>query len=105
VYQHSSIQAREDATRPQENLNQKVSPYHSYIFLIRNVLMKPDEETMPDYGHSKGYCLLPNGCPETDPIVDHDAPTMSWKEREMKEARNKARHEKESKVEYIMLQK
>ena len=67
--------------------------------------MKPDEETMPDYGHSKGYCLLPHGCPETDPIIDNDAPTMSRKEREMKEAKNKARHEKESKVEYIMLQK
>jgi len=23
---------------------------------------------MPDYGHSKGYGLLPNFCPETDPL-------------------------------------
>jgi hypothetical protein len=67
--------------------------------------MKPDVETMPDYGHSKGYCLLPYGCPETDPIIDKDAPAISWKLKEAQEAKAKAKFEKSSKVEYIMLQK
>ncbi len=54
--------------------------------------MKPDVETMPDYGTSKGYCLLPYGCPETDPITDKDAPAMSWKEKELQENKAKAKH-------------
>ena len=45
--------------------------------------MKPDVETMPDYGTSKGYCLLPYGCPETDPIIDKDAPAVDWKLKEL----------------------
>ena len=60
---------------------------------------------MPDYGHSKAYSLLPNYCPETDPIYKNAHQNENKEERELKEAKEKAKREKESKIEYIMLQK
>lgn len=75
------------------------------IPLLRNVLNKIDEEKMPDYGHSKGYGLLPNFCPETDPLEDKGANALSKEERVAKEAKERAKRAKDSKVEYIMLQK
>ena len=64
-----------------------------------------DEETMPDYGHSKAYSLLPNYCPETDPINKASQTQENKEERERKEAKEKAQREKDSKIEFIMLQK
>ena len=60
---------------------------------------------MPDYGHSKGYALLPNFCPETDPLNPKDVTEEDRRLRERQESKDKARREKESKIEYIMLQK
>ena len=60
---------------------------------------------MPDYGHSKGYALLPNFCPETDPLEDKSLNAMSRHEKDILEAKQKAKREKESKVEFIMLKK
>jgi hypothetical protein len=60
---------------------------------------------MPDYGHSKAYSLLPNYCPETDPISKAHQSLENREQRELKEAKEKAKREKDSKIEYIMLQK
>ena len=60
---------------------------------------------MPDYGHSKAYSLLPNYCPETDPINKAHQTLENREQREFKEAKEKAKREKDSKIEYIMLQK
>lgn len=60
---------------------------------------------MPDYGHSKGYALLPNFCPETDPLKDKSLNALSRQEKELIEAKQQAKREKESKVEFIMLKK
>ena len=58
---------------------------------------------MPDYGHSKGYALLPNFCPETTPKVEVNG--MTRKQREANEEKDKLKREKESKIEFIVLQK
>lgn len=60
---------------------------------------------MPDYGHSKGYALLPNFCPETDPIIDEYETAKTRQEKAQRLAKERAKREKESKVEFIMLNK
>lgn len=60
---------------------------------------------MPDYGHSKGYSLLPNFCPETDPLQDKSVNALSRVEKEAKDHKEQAKREKESKMEFIMLKK
>lgn len=60
---------------------------------------------MPDYGHSKGYALLPNFCPDTDPLQDSSLNALSRNEKELLEAKQRAKREKDSKVEFIMLKK
>jgi hypothetical protein len=52
---------------------------------------------MPDYGHSKGYGLLPNFCPETDPLEDKSVSALTRQEREAEELRQQKRREKEAK--------
>jgi hypothetical protein len=64
-----------------------------------------DEEAMPDYGNSKAYSLLPNYCPETDPINKASQTLENREEREHLEAKEKAQRAKDSKIEFIMLQK
>ena len=72
----------------------------------RNVLGKIDEERLPDYGNSKGYALLPNFCPETDAIeVVKNSTGLSKNAFEAKEKKDKVKREKDSKIEYIMLNK
>ncbi len=60
----------------------KFSLRQIFIFSSRNVLGVIDEETMPDYGHSKAYSLLPNYCPETDPINKASQTQENREERE-----------------------
>ena len=60
---------------------------------------------MPDYGHSKGYYLLPHYQPENEGANDKNLTQAGKDEKNAQEAKEKAKREKESKVEFIMLQK
>ena len=60
---------------------------------------------MPDYGHSKGYGLLPNFCPETDPLQDKTLSVSTRQEREAEELKQQKKREKEAKCEFLLLNK